>query len=80
MSLAALSLWTIGLMAFQVVIVILKTRKHRVFLDQFKAAAYGQAISQLAKAQPRDAFIIRACYALCLVEIAGLAAAKKLFY
>ena len=80
MSFATLVFLFMALGVGQFIVIVVKTKKHRQFLDQFKASAYAHAMTQLAKIQPKDVFVIRACYTLYGVEVAVLAIAKELFY
>lgn len=80
MSFDTLLLICFALALVQLVVIVVKTKKHRKFLDQFKARSHADAMAQLAQIHPKDAFLIRACYALFGFEVAVATLFKTLFY
>lgn len=80
MSFDTLLLIGFALGVVQLIVIILKTRKHQKFLNQFKAHSYMHALTQLALTHSKDAWTIRACYALFGVEVLVLTIIKDLFY
>ena len=58
---------------------VLKTKKHQPFLNQFKAHSYTHALKQLAQTHANDVRTIRVCYALFVVDVLVLSIVKHLF-
>ncbi|MGE3347205.1 MAG: hypothetical protein AB7I35_07205 [Ramlibacter sp.] len=57
------------LMGFQMIVVMALTRLNKKHFDGRPALEYALVIRDLAKEKPLAAFIIRACYALALLEV-----------
>ena len=80
LSFDTLLLLCFALAVVQFIVILLKTKKHQQFLDQFKAHSYTHAMKQLAQTHANDVWTIRVCYALFGVEVFVLTIVKHLFY
>jgi hypothetical protein len=58
----------LALAAIQMAVAFVITRRNREYFDGRPAYEYGRAIAALGKDRPMAALVIRACYALLIVE------------
>lgn len=78
MSLKAFILAIVGLMVVQTFIIIGVTRANEKFFTG-PSTQYARALSELAKAKPTAALVIRICYGLFVLELLAVAVAKYVF-
>ena len=76
MNIKIIAIAFVFLMGLQMLIVAILTHLNRDFLNKYKATNYSKAMSNLAIEKPKTVFIIRCCYAACLIEVAILGLLK----
>ena len=79
MSLKALVLAVVGLMAVQTLVIIAVTRANKNVFSGQPATHYARALSELGKTQAVAALAIRICYGLFVFELLAIVVAKYVF-